>query len=409
MTEVAYQPIIPRTLLDLWGSSEGASPALWDRIAPLLGRGWDEAMARCLGPDRARTAQLIVDADPTGEGLARPVVERCVAVAIESKMVSLTQTLAAAGDVAAGDPSLSMELDGGASLECVRSGHASSVVRLGGSWALNVARDLDRAAAELDATAAALRSWRGGPEVRVPEILGSATGRCRWFDREIEVPVLAVEWLAGAEELHVVSTGKGPGFVRVAGFRHLRGRAPLIVGELLGGEEWTRIWRSVSLARTATAKIDEGTDLISAPELEPNDGDIVVWPDGVVGLVGASSARWTGPLAAWPYFIALSSARDDDGPCEARLRWAEPEEAVEAVADGCRAREAPGLGASMLSAAAELSPKRAAMLAVGSEDPEAVELCHAVQRTCLRVAHHPGMRREAGGSDDRYLESLATP
>jgi hypothetical protein len=378
-----HHVIIPRTVLDRWGATEGASPAAWDRIAPLLDRVWDEATAGGLPAVAPHVAAAVAGPD---RFVPLAVLERCVDVALRAETLSLRQALSAAGASAETRECLGTAPQ--PELTYLREGHASTIVRLGSAWALNVARDTDGAASELAAAERALRSWRGARDVRIPAVGGAFTACIPWFDRVVEVPVLAVEWLEGFEELHVVGTADGPRFVRVAAFQHAPGRGPGMRGTLLDSAASGRIWRAVATARTATALIHWRRGTLRAPELEPNDGDVVADGDGTPGLVGASQEVWEGPVAAWPYVLALSSARDDGGRAGDRLRWADPAAAVGAVLDGLAARGDPGAASAVLTGAADMAPAEAAALAGAAGDPKAVAIAEATRDLC-RSLHEP--------------------
>jgi len=329
----ACQITIPRTLLRRWGTGAEASPALWAKLAPWLDRVWDEATTLGIPPTTQGVLQAALEAG-LPRSLDHDAFVMCADVALDAGTLSLRQARTAARQALR---THSIPTVGLLPPEYIRDGHTSSVFRAG-AWAVNVARDREDATRELLATASALRQWQGAPEVRVPEIHGVQTISTPWFNTRLDVAILIVGWLDRAKELHLVGTPVGPRFVRVAHFVPKSEGNLCLVGSPLGARQTAAVWSAVAVAQIANADIDLSTGTLATPNVDYNDGDVVLCHDGTPGLVGASGTTFVAPLPVWPYAMSLVAAPDDLAAGNETLQWNDPPAAVAATYRGLQKR-----------------------------------------------------------------------
>jgi hypothetical protein len=184
-------------------------------------------------------------------------------------------------------------------------------------------------------------------------------GSCRWFGNDVDVPIICMDWLEGAREIHVVSDPGAPGCGCIAvvdEFCPEVARPGLFVGRTLDAAESDAVWSAIAAARTRQAEIDPGAGLIRAHAVEINHGDYVLRDSGDVALVATSRERQVLPLGAWLYEIALSSARDEESARAARLRWNRAGAALAALRGALARRDSSGeLAWRMVVEAADIS------------------------------------------------------
>jgi len=237
-------------------------------------------------------------------------------------------------------------------LTTLREGHTSSVLRVAVYhnealqpilFGLNVARDLTEASRDLRSNQEHLNQWTVLDPDGVAEVYDAGYGRFQWFGQERRLLVLAARWFEDARELHVVRTTNGGThgrFVQVNEFRHDFSPLPDIIGEMVPAGVSDDLWERIVAQRTRLAQFDWHTKTLTAPQIELNHGDVVARLNtGVtqIAFVGCEAQNWYGPIAAWPYEVALSSANDDMN-YHRRLYWGKPVQAVNSVYQALRER-----------------------------------------------------------------------
>ncbi len=354
----AYHGIVPRGLVD--------QAPWWPGLAPVIEGVWNECAERPAGPHEPAQRAAATLRELRGRGWPAPAptpsaLTSAVEAARVAGVLSVQQAARAARDYLIRDDASTLRacvaaLDGVdlLALDRVKEGHTATIFRVSvhrrgavcAVFGLAVARDLHAAADELGSNARQLATWSRRIPGACAAVLGAGVGRCGWFGRVAEVPVVAMSWLEGHDELHVLRDRDGRGRVaRVARFVGRPGvRLPQLDGEVLDVARSERTWASVVALRTRLAELDWQRDEASVPAIELNEGGVVGRPDGPVlrvALVGADEQPWRGALGGWLHEAALSQARADAGP----LRWARPGAAVEAVLDAID----PGRRAELLA------------------------------------------------------------
>jgi hypothetical protein len=154
----------------------------------------------------------------------------------------------------------------------------------------------------------------------------------------VEVPVVAVSWL-DMYEVHAVrsSTPSRAALVLVSEFVQTEGPVSNIKGIRLNLDQERNCWSELAALRTALQHFDAGYESVTAPRIDINHGDAVarLRRDGIdVALVAAAGDPWRGPAWAWPFELALLSARDQSAGHENHLFWSEPESALRGMKIG---------------------------------------------------------------------------
>jgi hypothetical protein len=388
---LSFASIFPAGLMARWidrgwatASWElGPDAAYWHGTSALIEDAWNHLADRPIGNGASRGAAdlvAVVDrfqqtvayvqdqyarADRSPPAPPLHVLRAFGVDAIAAGVLSVSQQFEAAssylrrtaGSIAAaisGDPSAS-ETVRLIELDRVKEGHTSAVfrVRVYGAgperpvvFGLNVARDTSVAADNLLANAAALSRWSIEQPPQIAAILDVGAGRCRWFGRDVEVPITAVSWLADMHELHAIRSSEPPAaaLVLVAQFVQRDGPLPAIRSIRLTARQRSACWARVVALRTALLEVDRGADALTPANVDINHGDVVARLRGDeidVALIAAAPTPWRGPAAVWPFEVALSRARDQAAARHRYLFWSEPQIAVRAMTDALMARGTP--------------------------------------------------------------------
>ena len=239
---------------------------------------------------------------------------------------------------------------------CLKEGHTSSVWRVEagvvpGMPALAVLVPRDRVGgSELESTTGEMERL-----ARLqPASVASVRERRRLSRRhDRPVPIVVMDWVHGARELHVVRSPEERRGCVVAVSEFLNAAPAEGVGQ------WARVedsvdsgglWRSIVELRTELAFLS-GPDagLVTLPAFEPNEGDLVATNDGVA-VVGCSLPS-TVTAAEAVHDLLLTSALDDGPGGGSRLAGGEMRTTVEAVWSGITRALGPIRAAEIMSEA----------------------------------------------------------
>lgn len=423
-----FHGIVSRGVLDAWKRMGWASErgqldpraAWWPECAPLLEHCWNASQRRAspaaAASEMAVAARLLdrtlrshgVRLDRHYSQVPDEVAVGMAAAALRARLLSRHQAIAAAAEhvaraldadvaLASGSAETPIARDDGSLvwLEPLKEGHTSSVIRVGVvsagaalAYGLNVARDLTSAAVELKAVHRHLRAAAALDPDGVIRLGELAVGECRRFGRTVSVPVIPMAWVEEAREIHVVRDGSNPQRGRILIVDEFlpdpvaRGS---VRGERVGTVTSNAIWAAIAAARTRQARIDLQGGFVDSANVELNDGDFVL-SSGVehqvtVTLVATSLERTCVPLGAWPYDLALMSARDETDPAAGRLRWGDPALALVAMREALEGRSGgSGIEGRMLEAAAHINNADLAhALLIDADDSYAWHLVAAVR------------------------------
>ncbi len=421
-----YHGLPSRGLLDRWRSPTSAPAQAWPRIAPLIEDAWNywAERAEVRGPDRsidhnrleARVshARLVLreavgdDLEWAEPQLLRSMLDDALTVKLRSYDQGVRAAIAfltseagnAAGHVG-GEDSLRV------GMQVLREGHTTTVMRLDmrspadnqlTHACLNVARDLTAAATELETVHRHLEAAHAIDPDGVPAVVAHGPGAAPYFGELIEVPIVAVTWLEGMREVHVVPEARDGLRCRVVLVDEFRPHAAgsiAILGRSLDAAGGSGIWADVVTRLTHLAHIDWAQQSVCAFDVELNDGDVVAANVGAAwktAFVAMSQEQPQLPLGVWPFAMALISTRNDTGGAPPRLYWSDPDRALAAVAAGLRKRQESEEHASLLwSASQKLSVDRIAdLLAIDSADRPAMELVVRAHRLLAAGPPFPG-------------------
>ncbi len=380
-------------------SNESVLAHWWPVVAPLLEHVWnrhlrdrsatsDELTAALLDADARLAAYLNAGPDPsrcgpTAGDVPESVAHEFVVAMYAAGALSCAQSMAAVLSYLRSDGGQLMVKrqfgrHTGASdhspidARYLREGHTSSIIALNAvgdrgrgtalpGIVLNVVRDTTDARKDLLAMADQLAYWSARDASSVAAVHDFGQVLITSFGRRIPVDVIAVEHVSDGRELHVVPNDDDAGrglLVAVDRFDHGRAGLPHVVAKDMSRTSSDRFWSNVVSIRTSVAQIDWQRGSMTAPQFELNEGDVVAAGSGEhqkVVLVGTDSSPWRGPIGAWPYEVALSSARDSRSDRGGRIFWGNPELALRALGVGlnrrCSEGESRGRLISMLEAA----------------------------------------------------------
>jgi hypothetical protein len=280
--------------------------------------------------------------------------------------------LATGGAVTGGPPVVSMDF------WSVREGHTSSVWRValrcaGGAevvLCLNVARDRE-SGRELVWTAQEMRRLHAIAPGSVLGVLACETLVGQTAGGPAPIPVVAVPWLEGAQELQVVrDPPRDSGLFLIVDRFEARGSASpgrqFPLGQILDPDASEALFREQLALRVKLTRFeDDGA--ASTPFFEMNEGDLV-WRDGLVTAIAVSEPEPALPLGLWALRLLLTSTHDGAGGAT-RIFWNRPESAIEVIDRALTGRADRPFPRRYLAAALAVSDRQCEGLRGASPDP----------------------------------------